>query len=288
MQHYIYQQGNELVRQSSQAQIMHVESLHLLKEVGLDSGSALVDFGCGTADLTFEVAQHVGPVGKVLGIDSNVGLVAYNQQKKSQTHLDNIHFRIGMAEQYSDMFLYDIAFARFLLAHTRHPLPMVKNMLNLTKNYGHVVIEDVDIATMSASPFCPELEVLKTLISALVRYFGGDATIGPELGALMYTAGLQRIKILEHQPCGRSGPIKEVPLRVLESLAPVLLRVGLLTPSQFTRLATGLKELAEDDSVMLYFPKIYQVIGSNSRYLKLGAIRPSLVNPDAICSNPGS
>ena len=273
MQHYIYQQGNEPVRQSSQAKIMHAESLDLLREVGLGPGSALVDFGCGTADITFGVAQEVGPVGKILGIDYNVGLIVLNQQKKAKTHLDNIHFRIGRAEHYSDMFVYDIAFARFLLAHTQRPAALVKNMLNLTKNYGHVVIEDVDIGTMSASPYSPELEVLKTLISALVRYCGGDATIGPQLGALMHSVGLQKIKIFEHQPYGRSGPVKQVPLRVLESLRPILLKVGLLSPSQFTRLSTGLRQLAEDNAVTLYFPKIYQAVGCNSRYLKLGSTR---------------
>jgi SAM-dependent methyltransferase len=273
MQQYIYSQGDESARQSSQAKVMHEQSLNLLREAGLEEGKAMVDFGCGTAELAFEAAREVGPIGKVLGVDYNPTLIAMNRNEKDRQLLDNMNFRIGLAENYSDIFLYDLAFARFLMAHTQNPARMVMNMLNLTKNYGSLVLEDVDLSTMTASPFCLELEVLKNLMLALVRYSGGDATIGPNLAPLMRWSGLTRIKVFEHQPCGNIGNIKLVPLRTLECARPMLLKVGLATPAQLDRLKYGLREMAEDDSVTLYFPKIYQVIGRNSQCLKLGSAR---------------
>lgn len=252
---------------------MHDQSLNLLREAGLTTGSAMVDFGCGTADLAFEVAQEVGPVGKVLGVDCNPSLIVTNKQKTKIQAVDNLNFRIGLAEDYSDIFLYDICFARFLMAHCDSPGALIKNMLSLTKNYGMVAVEDVDINTMTSSPFCPELEVLKTLIATLVRHNGGDATVGPNLSAIMHWEGVRRIKVFEHQPCGSHGPIKQIPLRVLESIKPLLLRLGLATPELLTRLSVGLQQLAEDNSITIYFPKIYQVIGRNSHYLKFGPSR---------------
>jgi len=272
MHQYIYSQGDELTRQSTQAQIMHAQSLNLLREAGLTDGCAMVDFGCGTAELAFDAAQEVGPVGKVLGVDCDAALISRNKKKNSERPVDNLNFRIGLCEQYTDVFLYDIAFARFLMAHTPKPTELIRNMLNMTKNYGYLALEDVDLSTMTASPFSPELEVLKTLLIALVRHSGGDATVGPQMANMMQWAGLNRIKVFVHQPAGSTGNIKHVPLQVLESIKPMLLKVGLATPAQLLRLTDGLRQLAEDNTVTLYFPTIYQVIGRNSQFLKFSPI----------------
>lgn len=270
---YIYNHEIEPARQSSQAKIMHDQSLALLQQAGLQAGSSIVDFGCGTADIDFSIAQAVGPVGKVLGVDCNPGIISLNQKRKAQAQTDNLSFRIGLAENYSDIFLYDITFARFLMAHAQNPASLLTNMLTLTKNYGYIVVEDVDLKTMTATPYSPELEVLKTLVSALIHYNGGDASIGPQLGTLMNWVGIQKIQWFEHQPTGTSGPIKQVPLRVLEAIQQSLVQIGLATPEQIVKLHQGLQRLAEDDGTTIYFPTIYQAIGYNSRNLKFGPAR---------------
>ena len=269
MSSYIYQHGNEPVRQSHQAKIMHEQSLHLLWEAGLRPGMSVLDFGCGTANLDFSIASMLGPGGKVLGVDCNPGLISLNRKRKQTVEDGNLFFRIGRAENYTDIFQYDITFARFLVAHTAMPLKLVRNMQGLTRNYGYIALEDVDISTMRAVPHNPELEVLKTLIKALVHYYGGDATIGSQLGPLLHASGLRRVRAFSHQPAGAAGPIKQVPLFVLESIQLTLLQLGLATPEQLLRLSEGLKKLAEDNHTVFYFPRIYQVIGYNNHTLKL-------------------
>lgn len=270
---YIYQHANESTRQSSQAKIMHEESMHLLYEAGLRPGISIVDLGCGTAQIDFSIASILGPAGKILGVDADPGLINLNRHRERQSTSDNLFFRIGIAERYTDIFQYDITFARFLLAHSSSPLKLLENMLNLTKYNGHIALEDVDIKTMRAVPHSPELEALNTLISTLSKYCGGDASIGPQLGNLLYLAGLKKVQLFSHQPAGSSGPLKQVPLHVLNCIQPALLRFGLATAEQLDRLAEGLKELAADTDTTLYFPRIYQAIGLNNHTLKQNFIR---------------
>lgn len=276
MSSYIYQHGNEQVRQSHQAKIMHEQSIQLLRETGLRQGMSVLDFGCGTANLDFSIAPLLGPGGKVLGVDCNPSLINLNRKRKQGTDDGNLLFRIGRAESYTDIFQYDITFSRFLVAHSATPLKLVQNMQALTRNYGYIALEDVDINTMRAIPHSPELEVLKTLIKALVHYHGGDATIGSQLGNLLNASGLRRVRMFSHQPAGTTGPVKQVPLFVLESIQPTLLQLGLATPEQLFRLSEGLKKLADDDFTVIYFPRIYQVIGYNNHTLKLNLPKPAL------------
>ena len=66
----------------------------------LSQGEAVLDVGCGTGDLTMEVARRVGSSGLVAGIDAAPEMIARARQKAGRHHLA-IDFRVEPAEQLS-------------------------------------------------------------------------------------------------------------------------------------------------------------------------------------------
>ena len=66
----------------------------------LSQGEAVLDVGCGTGDLTMEVARRVGSSGLVAGIDAAPEMVARARQKARRRHLA-IDFRVEPVEQLS-------------------------------------------------------------------------------------------------------------------------------------------------------------------------------------------
>ena len=66
----------------------------------LTQGDAVLDVGCGTGDLTLELARRVGSSGLVAGIDAAPEMVARARQKAGRRHLA-IDFRVEPVEQLS-------------------------------------------------------------------------------------------------------------------------------------------------------------------------------------------
>lgn len=261
-EYYIYEHAKEFERQVSQAQIMQQESLALLRQIGIVSECQFLEVGCGSAEVLFALAQQVGSAATILGLDRNPSLIHFNQSRKVENlQSANLQFKLGLAENFTVHNTFNITYTRFLLAHSRNPIRILRNMSQCTMKYGHVVLEDVDILTMRAEPWCKEIEELKAMLYILLKIMGGNARVGRQLGNYLNSIGLKKIQEASHQPYGSIGAIKEFPYRALLGVKHLFIKTGIVTPEHLSHLEYRLKELTYDSSVVLFFPRIYQSIG---------------------------
>lgn len=80
-------------------------------------GESVLDVGCGTGDLTLEVARRVGSSGLVAGIDAAPEVVARARQKAGRRHLA-VEFRVEPVEQltFADQ-TFDIVVSSLVFHH---------------------------------------------------------------------------------------------------------------------------------------------------------------------------
>lgn len=71
----------------------------LVAGVDIRAGFRVLDIATGTGLLAIEAAQHVGPAGKVIGIDLSKEMLAEAHTKVSAAGLRNINFVLGDAER---------------------------------------------------------------------------------------------------------------------------------------------------------------------------------------------
>ena len=65
-------------------------------------GARCVDLGCGGGQVTTELARRVGRSGRVVGIDLDEELLQVARTGAAAQGLDNVTFRAGSVEQFSD------------------------------------------------------------------------------------------------------------------------------------------------------------------------------------------
>jgi arsenite methyltransferase len=70
----------------------------LLDSMNINKGDAVLDVGCGTGRLAFDVSERVGLSGDVTGIDPSPHRIRVAEAKLKSKALKNVHFTIGQGE----------------------------------------------------------------------------------------------------------------------------------------------------------------------------------------------
>ncbi len=82
----------ELARLGLQARILDGFSEAFLRNAGIEPGMHVLDVGCGAGDLTFLVADLVGPSGRVVGVDSSSDAVSAARARSKKAGLTHVEF----------------------------------------------------------------------------------------------------------------------------------------------------------------------------------------------------
>lgn len=88
-----------------------------LELAGLHGGELVLDVGCGTGTLAIAARRHVGPAGKVYGVDASPEMIARAQQKAKKAGAD-VTFANAFAEKlpFPDA-TFDVVLSTTMLHH---------------------------------------------------------------------------------------------------------------------------------------------------------------------------
>lgn len=187
----------EIERLRFQHSVWAEENQRFISRAGFSTGATLVDLGCGPGYTTFDLAQTVGPGGKVIAVDRDgersLPLL------KAQAHtlgLFNIETRAADLETFDlQEQSVDGVYGRWVLMYL--PEAMVTSLISrmakwlrpggvcaLTEicNYRHIHIHP-------KSRYLPE--IAEAFIKAVTGEHGCNPQIGNDLPGLLHSAGLK-------------------------------------------------------------------------------------------------
>lgn len=165
--------------------------LNLLKE-----GMSVLDVGCGSGSITAGVAGHVGPAGRVVGIDFSEHLIT--QAKKNYENLSNLLFEVADINSYASEEKFDLVMAARTLQWVNNPAEVVAQMLRLVKPGGMISILDYNHTKIEWIPQPPQsmLDFYKAFLNWR-KDAGYDNAIADNLTDIYQSLGLQAIRIVE-------------------------------------------------------------------------------------------
>ncbi len=259
--HYIIQGGDAgAARLHVLSKAMWPGTLSLLEKGGLGPGLAVLDLGCGSGDVTVQIARQVGPTGRVVGVDMDASVLAHAQASSQSAGLD-VEWRAAMVDQLEYEGEFDIVYARFLLSHLPDPVDALRRMKRALRPHGRILVEDVDITQHVCWPPNQGMKRYIELYTATARSKGVDPQIGPQLPALLLDAGLVDVDVQIVMPAFLRGEEKTIARLTLQNISQAAIESGLADRTEIEQMIADLAAHEADPRSIQSTAQVFQAVG---------------------------
>ena len=155
--------------------------------LGVQTGQAMLDLGCGNGDDVRELARLVGPTGRVVGVDRSETLIATARERLADERL-SVQFQVG------DGYQLDFAEETFdgcradrVFHHLEQPAGVMAELVRVVRPNARVVTIDPDLETGIVD--APDRKLTRTLLNLNCDSYR-NGWIARHMRALFKEAGL--------------------------------------------------------------------------------------------------
>lgn len=225
---------HELSRLIEQARYFGDLTEQVMLAAGIGPGMRVLDAGCGAGDVSFLVAEMVGPSGSVLGVDRSQDAVALATRRAEDAELDNVRFRAADIDELTLDKPVDALVGRLVLMYLPDPAATLRRLASFVRPGGIVAFHEFDLAGCISEPPCPLFDATMERMRETFRRAGVDPRTGLKLGRFFEDAGFPSPRMtfaarIERGP--ESGAFDQI-ARVMRTLLPVTERTGVATAAE--------------------------------------------------------
>lgn len=166
--------------------------------VGITHGWRVLDVGAGPGYATADLAEIVGPGGRVLGIERSARFLEAARDRCARRGLTNVEFREAdlMEVSLGDLG-YDASWCRWVASFVSSPARLMANIAGALRPGGLAIFHEYsDYDTFRFMPMKPALERFSQEVMGSWRASGGEPNIARELPRLLREAGLRVVEII--------------------------------------------------------------------------------------------
>ena len=230
----------------------------LFDRVQLGTGMRCLDLGCGGGDVTFEMAQRVGPHGSVTGIDMDEVKLELAREAAAAQGLANVEFRPMNIYEWAEPDSYDFVYCRFVLQHLSRPVDVLRNMWAAVRVGGVIVVEDADFDGAFCDPPDEGHAFWVEAYQRVLERHGGDPRSGRKLHRRFFEAGIPDPELTVVQRVHRTGEAKMLPHLTVEATADAMVSEGVATAEEVRAALERLADYAADPHTIVGSPRTFQ------------------------------
>lgn len=235
-------------------------TLRALNAAGLAAGMSAIDVGCGIGSVTRQIADRVGPSGRVAGVDASAEQVEV--ARRECCDLDRVAFVVASAYDTTlPSESFEFAYCRFLLCHLERPADAIAEMSRLLRPGGILLCEDQEGSTLMSIPPTEAYANAVRRSMALGHKRGVNLDLGHHLPGMIRGAGFDDVRVTIYQEAYFSGPEKRFYEHTIAESMPRLVASGLTTQDEVEGRIAAVRRVNDDESMLVVMPKIWQVWG---------------------------
>lgn len=164
----------------------------IIEELALQEGATVLDVGCGTGQDTQDLAQAVGPHGRVVGIDQSETMLQVARTRIASLQLpveyilaDALHLPFADAS-------FDGCQASRVLGYLQDPGIALAEMIRVARPGARLVVADGDFDLIVVD--IPDRALARKITHAICDYMK-NGWLGRQLPRLFQQAGLNTIRV---------------------------------------------------------------------------------------------
>src|SRR5262249_28681964 len=230
--------GDETVRLQERARFFEPLTRDVFKEAGISTGMRVLDIGCGPGDVSFLVAELVGPSGSVVGVDANPEVVRTAIRRAGASSLEHVSFMAGDIRELALEREFDAVVGRLVLMYSADPSATLRSALRHVRPHGLAVFHEMNVgAPVWSEPVSPLHQLLGRCVGEAFACSGVDTSIGTHLYQIFVAAGVSPPQMCTTALIGAGDQrvrrfAAAFAAGILRSILPVIVEHGIATESE--------------------------------------------------------
>ncbi|MDX2132901.1 MAG: methyltransferase domain-containing protein [Planctomycetota bacterium] len=260
--------SDEAVRLGLQHRLWSGCTHALWERAGIQPGLTVLDLGCGPGHASLDLAQIVGPTGRVIAIDESATFLKQLHDQAVARRAFSIERVLGDVQDLmnvlsEDKGLIDVAYARWVFCFLAHPERVVEGLASLIKPGGRVAVQDYFNYERSLT-LAPRREAFTKVINAVGaswRARGGDTDVMARLPGLFLKHGFDVVDLNVVQRLARPGtPMWHWPNSFWQTYVPRLVETGFITAEDERAFSQAWAEASQDPGCFAQLPPVYELV----------------------------
>jgi SAM-dependent methyltransferase len=260
--------AEEIERLGFQHRVWAESAQALWRRAGFTCGKRILDLGCGPGYASFELAELVGPRGRVVVVDAAERFLAHLRAQKAAreragaalTQLEILRADICALELPAASF--DGIYTRWVLCWVAQPAEAFARAARLLAPGGVFAVQDYfNYAAMTLAPRSATFDRLREAILAKWRASGGDDDLVGHVPGWCAAAGLELQELRVRTHAARPGePFWEWPGSFWRSFVPTLVASGYLAEDEAAAFFAEWTRRERESTGFFFTPPVMEVL----------------------------
>jgi SAM-dependent methyltransferase len=255
---------DEVVRLGLQHRVWRPRTTDAWRRAGFTTGQTLIDLGCGPGYAALDLAEIVGPTGKVIAIDRSRRFLDALDEMRRQRGLTSIEaVELDLEEQSFPNVHADGAWGWWVFAFLKQPKAVLQRTLRALKPGAAIVLfEYLHYTSWKFSPRSPEMEEFTRIVVETLHAAGGEADVGADLPRWLVEFGCE-IRSLNPivDVVSRDNYIWQWPKSWIEVGLQRFIDIGALTSKGAEEILRAFQQLEASPDTLMITPTMVEIIG---------------------------
>jgi ubiquinone/menaquinone biosynthesis C-methylase UbiE len=255
--------GAEIDRLGVQHRVWRASALDLWRLGGLAEGMTVIDAGAGPGHATMDLAEIVGPKGKVIAIERSRRFLDALELQASARGLHNIQTIEADVLHFDWSSLSaDLLWCRWVLAFVTDPRKAARGMAHAIRPGGALMIHEYyDYASWRLAPRSKTFEGYVAKIIASWRATGGEPDIALALPTMLAEVGLSVERVRPQVFAARMNDfVSRWPMGFARAFLPTLVETGDVMPEEAKAISAELARAEADPNAIVMTPGVLQIV----------------------------
>jgi len=256
----------ESVRLGVQHRLWATQAAAIWERACVRPGSRVLDVGCGPGFAGADLAQLVGPGGRVLGVEGSPDFVEQFGERMRSNGFEHASAIQGDIHELDELLTdergaFDVAYARWVLCFSQDPATVIQGMANALKPGGRIAIQDY--FAYSGIKLAPKNDDFQRGIAATSEFWGthGDLDVMGDAPRMLREAGFELESFEVVQRIARpTNQIWTWPTIFWPSFIPRVVDAGFLSEDEAKAFYRAWDEASENPDAFLLLPPVFEAV----------------------------